>query len=124
MKITTAEQLDALPVDSLIRALSHPKQGGPGAVFEKIYSNQWLELDPGDRYDGENSTDSVTIMRIYGAGVFLVYQPGLRVWLDKDMIAAFGDGVEYHPEPTPEEWLEKYALRKEQEQQAGATDGD
>lgn len=107
MKITTAEQLDALPVDSLIRALSHPKQGGPGAVFEKIYSNQWLELDPGDRYDGENSTDSVTIMRIYEAGVFLVYQPGLRVWLDEDMLTAFGDGdQEYTGPKLAEEWLE------------------
>lgn len=107
MKITTAEQLDALPVNSLIRALHHPKQGGPGSVFEKIYSNQWLELDPGDRYDGENSTDSAAIVQIYGAGVFLVYHPGLRVWLDEDMIAAFNAGMQYYTGPQDAgEWLE------------------
>lgn len=72
--VTSAAELMALPLGSLIRALLHEKQT-PGTVFERV-GKEWLELDPSDRDDGEQTIPSAAIFRVYKHGVFVLFTPG------------------------------------------------
>lgn len=49
--ITTAEELDALPEGSII--LTPSTNPNYPSVFRKVWRGEWLELDPGDKSDGE-----------------------------------------------------------------------
>lgn len=60
---------------SLIRALEREGQRS-GEVYEKIGPDHWLALDPGDRFDGEETTPSHAILRIYKAGIRVLFTPG------------------------------------------------
>lgn len=73
--ITNLEQLDALPIGSLIRVLSHPERV-PGEVLEKV-GKEWLILDPSDRDDGEHTIPAANIIHFLGkAGIFVLFAPG------------------------------------------------
>lgn len=66
--VRTVDELDALPDRSIIRA---EKERGPrtGATyFEKLWRGKWLNLDPSDRYDGEESLDSDLIIKWFAKG--------------------------------------------------------
>lgn len=71
--VTSTVELMALPLGSLIRALLHGNQS-PGTVFERV-GKEWLELDPSDRDDGEQTIPSAAIFRVYKHGVFVLFTP-------------------------------------------------
>lgn len=78
--ITSIEELDALPEYAVIRA--DEKRDGRrhtiGRYFEKcdMRRNEWLELDPGDRSDGENTVPAELIINYYAtAGATVLYRP-------------------------------------------------
>lgn len=60
-QIATAEELDALAEGTLIltpsRNPNYPK------VFRKAWAEGWLELDPSDRDDGENTDTAAAVLR-------------------------------------------------------------
>ncbi|MES9514109.1 hypothetical protein ACIQYW_14075 [Rhodococcus erythropolis] len=72
--VNSTVELMALPLGSLIRALLHGNQS-PGTVFERV-GKEWLELDPSDRGDGEQTIPSAAIFRVYKHGVFVLFTPG------------------------------------------------
>ena len=71
--VNSTAELMALPLGSLIRALLHENQS-PGTVFERV-GKEWLELDPSDRDDGEQTIPSAAIFRVYKHGVFVLFTP-------------------------------------------------
>lgn len=73
--VTSAAELKALPTCSLIRGLEREGQRS-GDVFEKVGPDHWLCLDPGDRFDGEETTPSHAIVLIYKAGIRVLFTPG------------------------------------------------
>lgn len=73
--VTSADELKALPTCSLIRGLEREGQRS-GDVFEKVGLDHWLCLDPGDRFDGEETTPSHAIVLIYKAGIRVLFTPG------------------------------------------------
>ena len=73
--VNSAAELMDLPKCSLIRALEREGQRS-GEVYEKIGPDHWLALDPGDRFDGEETTPSHAILRIYKAGIRVLFTPG------------------------------------------------
>lgn len=72
--VTTDEELEALPKGTLIRAVEERLMSRDiGRVFENIGGRYpWLELDPGDRSDGEDAYPSMTIRYIFGKGSITV----------------------------------------------------
>lgn len=61
--VETVEALAELPNDSVIQAAELDKYGHPGhnvyTYFQKYGGyNPWIEMDPGDRYDGENGASN------------------------------------------------------------------
>ena len=72
--VNSTAELMALPLGSLIRALLHENQC-PGTVLERV-GKEWLELDPSDRDDGEQTIPSAAIFRVYKHGVFVLFTPG------------------------------------------------
>ncbi|AZG43470.1 hypothetical protein [Gordonia insulae] len=71
--VDTVEELDALPVDTVIRAeeVRHFASGRPhviGKYFEKWGGDQWIDMDPADRNDGEDTVPSDLILRYYAKG--------------------------------------------------------
>ena len=73
--VNSATDLKALPKCSLIRGLEREGQRS-GDVFEKVGPDHWLCLDPGDRFDGEDTTPSHAIVLIYKAGIRVLFTPG------------------------------------------------
>lgn len=73
--VNSATDLKALPTCSLIRGLEREGQRS-GDVFEKVGPDHWLCLDPGDRFDGEETTPSHAIVLIYKAGIRVLFTPG------------------------------------------------
>ncbi|UUE23826.1 hypothetical protein LRQ08_21610 [Rhodococcus qingshengii] len=73
--VNSATDLKALPKCSLIRGLEREGQRS-GDVFEKVGPDHWLCLDPGDRFDGEETTPSHAIILIYKAGIRVLFTPG------------------------------------------------
>lgn len=73
--VNSAAELKALPKCSLIRGLEREGQRS-GDVFEKVGPDHWLCLDPGDRFDGEDTTPSHAIVLIYKAGIRVLFTPG------------------------------------------------
>lgn len=73
--VNSAAELKALPNFSLIRGLEREGQRS-GDVFEKVGPDHWLCLDPGDRFDGEETTPSHAIVLIYKAGIRALFTPG------------------------------------------------
>lgn len=73
--VNSAVELEALPKCSLIRGLEREGQRS-GDMFEKVGPNHWLCLDPGDRFDGEETTPSHAIVLIYKAGIRVLFTPG------------------------------------------------
>lgn len=71
--VNSTAELMTLPSGSLIRALLHENQS-PGTVFERV-GKEWLELDPSDRDDGEQTIPSAAIFRVYKHGVFVLFTP-------------------------------------------------
>lgn len=43
-------------------------------MFERV-GKEWLELDPSDRDDGEQTIPSAAIFRVYKHGVFVLFTP-------------------------------------------------
>ncbi|AEQ21116.1 hypothetical protein E3_1960 [Rhodococcus phage E3] len=63
-EVATEEELDSLPPGSLVR-VHHSRGSELGKVFERSgWRSCWTELDPSDRYDGENSADSGDILAL------------------------------------------------------------
>ncbi|MBT2266420.1 hypothetical protein [Rhodococcus erythropolis] len=73
--VNSAAELKTLPTCSLIRGLEREGQRS-GDVFEKVGPDHWLCLDPGDRFDGEETTPSHAIVLIYKAGIRVLFTPG------------------------------------------------
>ena len=64
----TVESLDALPDDSVVQVVERSLWRLGEDAFHESYSyfqkfgRGWLELDPGDRYDGESLEDSAFLL--------------------------------------------------------------
>ena len=63
--VTTVEELDALPVGSIVLVTSGRRPTAD--IFQKFYtgSRAWVEMDPSDREDGQNILESVVLLASY-----------------------------------------------------------
>lgn len=59
--IETAEELDSLPEGSII--LTPSTNPNYPSVFRKVWRGEWLELDPGDKSDGEYGIGAAGLLR-------------------------------------------------------------
>jgi hypothetical protein len=78
--VTTEAELDELPEYTIIRALEerNGRKWPIGRIFEKTskHRNEWMHLDPSDRYDGEDSQPAALIVNYYGTGgCTVLYRP-------------------------------------------------
>lgn len=79
----TVEDLDALPEYAVIRAEEHREMPSGrkhviGRYFEKAsqHRNGWLELNPSDRMDGEDTMPAALVVNYYGTGgCTVLYRP-------------------------------------------------
>lgn len=81
--IETVRELDALPEGAVVRA-EKVREGARrvhiiGSYFEKTSHrrNEWMQLDPGDRMDGEDRVDGDGVLRYFASGgrVIVLYIP-------------------------------------------------
>ncbi|AON97353.1 hypothetical protein BIZ71_gp60 [Gordonia phage Hedwig] len=81
--VTTVEELQELPERTVIRS-EEVREGGRrdhviGRYFEKHSArrNEWLELNPSDRFDGEETVDAALIVQYYAANgrCLVLWQP-------------------------------------------------
>lgn len=74
--VDSIEELEALPIGSLIRAVRRPGLTF-GTVYEKT-GREWLELDPGDRDDGDHTTPPGWIVNGHEGGILVLFIPEVK----------------------------------------------
>lgn len=85
--LTTVEELNALPEGTVIRAEEVRDQSlrRPWVIatyLEKASRNEWLELNPSDRMDGEETVDPEFVVRYRARNgrCLLLWKPGELPW--------------------------------------------
>ncbi|EMY33569.1 hypothetical protein D477_014246 [Arthrobacter crystallopoietes BAB-32] len=80
-KITTAEELDGLPVGTVIRCV-RARTPEHDEIFRRTANRRapWLHLDPSDRQDDETTLESGHVLRWYGDLSVTVLHPGTILW--------------------------------------------
>ncbi|WNM64523.1 hypothetical protein SEA_MIDNIGHTRAIN_36 [Arthrobacter phage MidnightRain] len=79
-QVTTVEELEALPAGTLLRCLRVYQNPEWPTVFLHAGSKRmpWLNLDPGDRDDGEVTVESGYVLRWHGTeSVTVIYSPAV-----------------------------------------------
>jgi hypothetical protein len=82
--IETAEELAELPVGTIIRAgEARFKNRVIGRIFERSFGrDSWLELDPGDRNDGEETWQGEWLIKLFTAGITVLWNPEVGTGAD------------------------------------------
>ncbi|AYB69144.1 hypothetical protein KNU10_gp12 [Gordonia phage Foxboro] len=87
--VTTVEELNALPEGTVIRAEEirekdhlHGRPWTIGTYLEKSRRNEWLELNPSDRMDGEETVDPEFVIRYRARNgrCLILWKPGELPW--------------------------------------------
>lgn len=75
--ITTVEELESLPIGVIVRAVEvHIKGRSIGRIFENVGGRYaWLELDPGDRSDGEATWPGDWLIKHFTGRITVLYTP-------------------------------------------------
>lgn len=75
-QVSSTKELFDLPIETVIRCSVPGFKGNEhGRYFERVWGTDgWLELDPSDRDDGENTWISEHIFSMFPNGIIVIWE--------------------------------------------------